>query len=60
MKRWEYLIADSAELPPRFLNELGSLGWELVSLSDRNGKAYFKRPRDMLESEFVNSMKENF
>jgi hypothetical protein len=45
MKKWEYLMAINPT--PAYLNDLGTAGWELVSvvrlLSSNDDKCYFKR-----------------
>jgi len=52
MTQWEYRIVEDSEMPyssiTEMLNDLGSVGWELVSVRGKKpGKLkvfYFKRP----------------
>jgi hypothetical protein len=44
--QWEYTVKhqQSVGLAPNIFNELGTQGWELVSIAP-DGWAYFKRPK---------------
>lgn len=40
---YEYLILHISDMTYRTLNEIGAVGWELVTV--HNGQGYFKRPK---------------
>lgn len=44
-QRWEYHVEPNPTLPAARLNALGSAGWELAGIDDRDGTTYvFRRP----------------